>query len=82
MQSGFPKPTKEQLERLCILIEKSKLGDNQALEELFKVLEPEINNLAQYIKMPREDTIQEIKTKFIEYLREQQGIRRGDGCQE
>lgn len=70
MQSGFPKETKGEHEEHRVLIEKAKNGDNAALEELMNVLEPDIKTLAQYIKMPKEDSMQEIKAQFIAALRQ------------
>jgi hypothetical protein len=69
MQGDSPKTIEEKHEKYRMLIEKAKNGDNAALEELITILEPDINTLAKFIKMPREDTIQEIKTSFIEILR-------------
>ncbi|UKS25739.1 hypothetical protein LOZ80_29920 [Paenibacillus sp. HWE-109] len=40
------------------------------IEMLLFYFDEEIKNMSKYIKMPREDAIQSIKTDFIEYISE------------
>jgi hypothetical protein len=51
------------------MIERAKCGDNDAITMLLLKMEPEIQHLAGFLKMSKEDGIQEIKTQFIEKLR-------------
>ncbi|WP_340259502.1 helix-turn-helix domain-containing protein [Brevibacillus borstelensis] len=52
------------------MIERAKNGDNDALTMVLQEMEPEIQYLAGFLKMSKEDGIQEIKTQFIEKLRD------------
>ncbi len=44
-------------------------GDNEALVQILQMFEPEILHLVRFIKMPREDCMQEIMTQFIALIR-------------
>ena len=52
-----------------MLVSLAKNGDNKALEIILSKLEPDIQYLASFIKMPKEEVIQEIKASFIEIIR-------------
>ena len=52
-----------------VILEQAKQGDTAALEQVLEHLEPYMKYLANYINMPREDSIQEMKVKFIEILK-------------
>ncbi|WP_255193618.1 helix-turn-helix domain-containing protein [Brevibacillus laterosporus] len=52
-----------------VILEQAKQGDAYAIEQVLEYLEPYMNHLANYINMPREDSIQEMKAKFIEILK-------------
>ncbi|SNT22744.1 Helix-turn-helix domain-containing protein [Anaerovirgula multivorans] len=58
-------------ETFRLLVEQARKGDNGALEKVLEELEPHMEHLASFIKMPREDSLQEMKTRFIEVIRGQ-----------
>jgi hypothetical protein len=51
------------------MMDEARKGNNEALIKLLEWFEPEIHALARFIKMPKEDSIQEIKAQFIEFIR-------------
>jgi hypothetical protein len=53
-------------------LQRAQSGDNEALMEIFDFLQPDMEYLACFIKMPREDSIQEMKVALME------AIRKGD----
>jgi len=55
-------------------LEQAKQGDIAALEQVLEHLEPYMKYLANYINMPREDSIQEMKAKFIEILKNDEHV--------
>jgi len=55
----------------CTLLEQAQT-DNEALETLITLLEPDMCFLSRYIKQPKEDSIQQLKMAFIEVIREGQ----------
>ncbi|MCG7320169.1 helix-turn-helix domain-containing protein [Brevibacillus laterosporus] len=55
-------------------MEQAKQGDIAALEQVLEHLEPYMKYLANYINMPREDSIQEMKAKFIEILKNDEHV--------
>lgn len=50
------------------LLELGQKGDKKALEEILSLFEPDIIYLAAFIKLPREDTIQTLKTELLEMV--------------
>ncbi|WP_152523336.1 helix-turn-helix domain-containing protein [Brevibacillus thermoruber] len=52
------------------MMDEARKGNNEALLQLLEWFEPEIHALARFIKMPKEDSIQEIKAQFIAFIRE------------
>lgn len=54
---------------LIILLKQAQNGDKSAMEALLKIFEPDINYLAKFIKLSREDALQELKTEFIDVIR-------------
>ncbi|MED1726358.1 hypothetical protein [Brevibacillus parabrevis] len=52
-----------------LMVEKAKNGDNEALLKLLEEMSPEIERLAGFLKLPKEEGIQEITTQFIEKIR-------------
>ncbi|KZE51724.1 hypothetical protein AV540_12725 [Brevibacillus parabrevis] len=52
-----------------LMVERAKNDDNEALLRILEEMEPEINNLAGFLKLPKEDGIQEITMQFIERIR-------------
>ncbi|UKS25745.1 hypothetical protein LOZ80_29950 [Paenibacillus sp. HWE-109] len=61
---------KEQEEQFVLELMKYHDKDNKEkfIEMLLFYFDEEIENMSRYIKMPREDAIQSIKTDFIEYI--------------
>lgn len=54
----------------CIMLKRAQSGDNQDLIEIIEFLEPDMEYLACFIKMSREDSIQEMKVAMIEAIRQ------------
>jgi hypothetical protein len=50
------------------LVTQARNRDKEAMEKLLSLFESEIQDLARFIKMPREDAIQTIKTDFLEMI--------------
>lgn len=50
------------------LIAGTRNKDKAAMEQLLALFEQEIQEMARFIKMPREDAIQTIKTDFLEVI--------------
>ncbi|MGG1662853.1 hypothetical protein [Brevibacillus sp. NRS-1366] len=46
--------------------------NNQALEALIDLFVPEMITMANFIKQPREDSIQQMKMAFISLIRDEQ----------
>ncbi|SNT24081.1 hypothetical protein SAMN05446037_10602 [Anaerovirgula multivorans] len=57
-------------ETFRLLKEQARKEVNEILEKVFEELEPHLDYLSSFIKMPREDSLQEMKTRFIEIIRE------------
>ncbi|AYB39950.1 helix-turn-helix domain-containing protein [Brevibacillus laterosporus] len=72
MQDKIFKVTSTENNSFCIMLKRAQTGDNQALMEIIECLEPDMEYLACFIKMSREDSIQEMKVAMIE------AIRKGD----
>lgn len=69
MQKESFKGPKDENEDFCVILQKASDGDNEAMEELIKIFEDEINNLCKYTKMPKEDVIQELYAELITLVR-------------
>ncbi|UYZ12863.1 helix-turn-helix domain-containing protein [Brevibacillus sp. WF146] len=67
MQNESAAPASHAFERM---MDEARKGNNEALLQLLEWFEPEIHALARFIKMPKEDSIQEIKAQFIAFIRE------------
>lgn len=52
-----------------IMIERAKNGDNEALSKVLEEMEPEIDELAGFLRLPKDEGIQAITVKFIEKIR-------------
>ncbi|WP_148039121.1 helix-turn-helix domain-containing protein [Brevibacillus gelatini] len=52
-----------------VMVERAKNGDNEALVRVLVEIQPEIDNLARFLKLPKEEGVQEITTQFIEKIR-------------
>ncbi|MDF9414320.1 helix-turn-helix domain-containing protein [Brevibacillus laterosporus] len=74
MQKEIPSTITTEKRPFHIILEQAKQGDTVALEQVLEQLEPYMRYLANYINMPREDSIQEMKTKFIEILKNQERL--------
>ena len=53
----------------CMMLKRAEAGDNQALLKVLETFQSEMEYLAGFIKMPKEDSIQEMKTVLIEKIR-------------
>lgn len=57
-------------DKFISMLERAKSGDNDALTKVLQELDPDIQYLSRFLKMQKEDGVQAIKTKFIEFLRD------------
>ncbi|TKI56254.1 hypothetical protein E8L90_12690 [Brevibacillus antibioticus] len=70
MQKSEPEETAQLSNHAFSLIaEQAKNGDNEALLKVLEEMQPEIDYLAGFLKLPKEEGIQEITTQFIEKIR-------------
>ncbi|MDT3418150.1 hypothetical protein QO009_004075 [Brevibacillus aydinogluensis] len=77
MQKQVLTPIGTETESFSTIVKKAQLGDNQALMKIIDFLQPDLEYLACFIKMSKEDSIQEMILAMIE------AIRHGDlGCGE
>lgn len=51
------------------LLEAARNGDQTAMEELLQFFDSDFEYLAKFIRIPREDALQALKTEFIEMVR-------------
>lgn len=70
MQKSGPTETTQ----LCnyafsLTFEQAKEGDNEALLRVLEEMRSEIDTLANFLKLPKEEGIQEITVQFIERIR-------------
>lgn len=52
-----------------LMVDRAKSGDNEALIRVLEEMQSEIDSLAGFLKLPKEEGIQEITTRFIEKMR-------------
>ncbi|CAI8703256.1 HTH_16 domain-containing protein [Brevibacillus sp. IT-7CA2] len=70
MQKSEPKEAAQiSNHAFSLMVEQAKSGDNEALLKVLEEMEPEINNLVSFLKLSKEEGIQEITMQFIEKLR-------------
>ncbi|UUZ82885.1 helix-turn-helix domain-containing protein [Paenibacillus sp. P26] len=55
------------------ILKRAQAGDKESMELIVKYFEDEINRLAKYIKLPREDAVQTLKLELIEYILRKNG---------
>lgn len=59
----------EETKSFCLTFKRAQHGDNQALLEILDFLHPDMEYLATFIKLPREESINEMKTAMIGAIR-------------
>ncbi|NTU24323.1 hypothetical protein HPY28_28820 [Brevibacillus sp. HB1.2] len=70
MQKSGPKETTQLCNNAFSLkLEQAKEGDNEALLRVLEEMRSEIDSLAGFLKLPKEEGIQEITAQFIEKIR-------------
>ncbi|KZE44161.1 hypothetical protein AV540_02370 [Brevibacillus parabrevis] len=70
MQKSEPEETTTILDQaFSLMVEQAKNGDNDALLKVLEEMQPEIDSLAGFLKLPKEEGIQEIMAQFIEEIR-------------
>lgn len=69
MQAKVPAHHCSQHESFDVIFERARSGDNGAMLQVLDLLQPEMERMACFIKMPREESIQEIKSQLIELIR-------------
>ncbi|MBG9942760.1 hypothetical protein ABE237_02175 [Brevibacillus formosus] len=70
MQKSGPKEAAQiSNHTFSLMVEQARSGNNEALLKVLEEMEPEINNLASFLKLSKEEGIQEITMQFIEKLR-------------
>ncbi|TGV31182.1 hypothetical protein EN829_033985 [Mesorhizobium sp. M00.F.Ca.ET.186.01.1.1] len=71
MQKSEPEETATILDQaFSLMVDRAKSGDNEALIRVLEEMQSEIDSLAGFLKLPKEEGIQEITTRFIEKIRE------------
>lgn len=70
MQNKDFKGTEDDTINFSIILKKARHGDNQAMEKLISLFEDEISILCRYIKISKEDVVQELYTYLIFLVRE------------
>ena len=56
-------------ESFSLMLKQAEAGDKEAIGKIIDFLESDMAYLASFIKLPREDSIQEMKTAMIEAIR-------------
>jgi len=56
-------------EYALMLVKRAREGDKQAIEQVLQLFDTDIRYLAQFIKMPREDAIQELVAELIAMIK-------------
>ncbi|WP_162309021.1 hypothetical protein [Brevibacillus antibioticus] len=70
MQNSEPEETTTILDQaFSLMVDRAKSGDNEALIRILEEMQSEIDSLAGFLKLPKEEGIQEITTRFIEKIR-------------
>ncbi|MFZ5986868.1 MAG: helix-turn-helix domain-containing protein [Bacillota bacterium] len=69
MQNESFKGPKDENKNFSIILQKARDGDNQAMEELIDFFKDEINSLCKYIKVSKEDVVQELYKELILLVR-------------
>lgn len=70
MQKSEPKETTQlSNHEFSLMIEQAKNGDNESFQSVLEEMQPEITSLAGFLKLPKEEGIQEIMAQFIEEIR-------------
>lgn len=63
---NFKEPTDE---NFSITLQKAQSGDNEALEKIINIFQDEMRNMCRYIKMPKEEIMQELYVELISIIR-------------
>ena len=50
-------------------LKRAERGDKRAMEQLLQLFEPDIQYLATFIRLPREEAVQTLKAEFIVGIR-------------
>ncbi|WP_090903825.1 MULTISPECIES: helix-turn-helix domain-containing protein [unclassified Paenibacillus] len=58
--------TKEDLTQLLF---QARAGEEQAILKILELYHPEMEKLAETIRMPKEDTIQSLRLELIEFIK-------------
>lgn len=69
MQNKNIKKLEDDNKNFTLVLQKARDGDNQAMEELIDFFKDEINDLCRYIKVSKEDVVQELYTELILLVR-------------
>jgi hypothetical protein len=55
----------EESKSFLILLEKAENGDKLAMENLLQMFNEDMEQLAKFIRLPKEDALQQLKMEFI-----------------
>jgi hypothetical protein len=66
----IPSNTQRKNDSFYMTFKLAMAGDNQAMMEVIDFLLPDMEYLANFIKLPREESIQEMKAAMIEAIRQ------------
>ncbi|MDR7319643.1 hypothetical protein [Brevibacillus nitrificans] len=56
-------------ESFCMTLKRAQSGDHQSLLSILDFLHPDMQYLASFIKLPREESIQAMKAAMLEAIR-------------
>lgn len=51
------------------LLSRARAGDDKSMQEILEIFQPQMENHAKMIKMPKEDVIQSLKSELILYIK-------------
>jgi hypothetical protein len=60
------------------ILQKAQAGDKRSIEIILLYFDDDINNLAKYIKMPKDDAVQTLKLELIEYILQKNETKKND----
>ncbi|KMZ44208.1 MULTISPECIES: hypothetical protein [Bacillales] len=69
MQKQIFAPIGREADSFSLTLQKAQSGDNRAVLTVLDFLLPDMEYLASFIKLPREESMQEMKTAMLEVIR-------------
>ncbi|MFS0556845.1 hypothetical protein [Brevibacillus sp. 179-C9.3 HS] len=69
MQKQIFAPIGREADSFSVTLQRAKSGDNRAVLTVLDFLLPDMEYLAAFIRQPREESMQEMKTAMLEAIR-------------